>query len=280
MGKSSALRARDVRAVYELAGACRDLGDDPGGWWRHYGQQLAALAGADFAGCGQVAGVATGRAETLGIGEWGWENGFDRGAWVRSAEAFEANPEYSAQYRTYFRRLAADDGVCLARSDLMPDREWLRSWMFRRISEPMGTDHYLWCYRSLPRAAGQHGVVVLCRARGRPDFAARDKAVVRAAQALVGPLVGGPLAGFGEPSPAALAPRARRVLRLLLEGAGDKQVAKALGISPHTVNQYVKLIFEHFRVGSRAELLARWVRRGWTNRAAWAETPNPSPGAG
>ena len=58
-------------------------------------------------------------------------------------------------------------------------------------------------------------------------------------------------------------------MRLLLEGEGDKQIAKALRISPHTVNQYVKAIFEHFRVGSRAELLARWVRRGWNSRATW-----------
>jgi DNA-binding CsgD family transcriptional regulator len=46
-------------------------------------------------------------------------------------------------------------------------------------------------------------------------------------------------------------------------------MAAVLRISAHTVNQYVKVIFSHFRVGSRPELLARWVRRGWSSRAAW-----------
>jgi DNA-binding NarL/FixJ family response regulator len=91
---------------------------------------------------------------------------------------------------------------------------------------------------------------------------------------VVAPLVGGALASYRDPAPAALPPRARQVLRLLLEGDGDKQVAKALRISPHTVNQYVKAIFTHFRVGSRAELLARWVRRGWTSRAVWCPAPD------
>ena len=63
------------------------------------------------------------------------------------------------------------------------------------------------------------------------------------------------------------------MLRLLLVGEGDKQIAQALRISPHTVNQYVKMIFGHFRVGSRPELLARWVRRGWSSRAAWCSAP-------
>ena len=45
MSKSAALRARDVRAIYELVGACRDLGDDPGMWWEYYGHQLAGLTG-------------------------------------------------------------------------------------------------------------------------------------------------------------------------------------------------------------------------------------------
>jgi DNA-binding CsgD family transcriptional regulator len=61
------------------------------------------------------------------------------------------------------------------------------------------------------------------------------------------------------------------VLRCVLDGDGDKQVAARLRISVYTVNQYVKLIFRHFGVRSRAELMARWVRRGWANGFTWAE---------
>ena len=76
------------------------------------------------------------------------------------------------------------------------------------------------------------------------------------------PLIGGPLAGFTEPSPADLAERPRQVLECLLEGDSDKQIAARLGISRFTVNQYTKTVYRHFQVQGRAELLARWVKRG------------------
>ena len=88
---------------------------------------------------------------------------------------------------------------------------------------------------------------------------------------MLAPLVGGPLAWFAEPQPSQLPPRVRQVLRCLLEGDGDKQAAARLGISPHTVNVHTKAIFRHFGVQSRAELLARWVRRGWGGRCAWID---------
>jgi DNA-binding CsgD family transcriptional regulator len=94
---------------------------------------------------------------------------------------------------------------------------------------------------------------------------------VREAHARIAPLIGGPLARFGEPSPADLPPRARQVLGCVLEGDGDKQIARRLGIRPHTVNQYLKTLFAHFGVRSRPELMARWVRRGWANGFAWAD---------
>ena len=61
------------------------------------------------------------------------------------------------------------------------------------------------------------------------------------------------------------------MLKYLLDGDGDKQVAARLGISAFTVNGHTKVIHAHFGVQGRAELLARWVRRGWGNRAAWAD---------
>jgi DNA-binding CsgD family transcriptional regulator len=55
-----------------------------------------------------------------------------------------------------------------------------------------------------------------------------------------------------------------------LEGDGDKQIAARLVLSKYTVNQYTKLIFRHFGVNSRPELLARWVRRGYGGRSPGA----------
>ena len=57
-----------------------------------------------------------------------------------------------------------------------------------------------------------------------------------------------------------LAPRLARVLGCLLEGDGEKQVAKRLRLSPHTVREYVTLLYRHFDTHSRAELIAACVR--------------------
>jgi DNA-binding CsgD family transcriptional regulator len=89
--------------------------------------------------------------------------------------------------------------------------------------------------------------------------------------AMVAPLVGDSLARFHEPAPADLSPRLRQVLRRLLEGDSDKQIAARLRISWYTVNQYTKIVYRHFGVQGRAELLARWVKRGWGARCAWAD---------
>ena len=97
--------------------------------------------------------------------------------------------------------------------------------------------------------------------------APRARAVVRESQAIVAPLIGGPLARFTEPAPSNLTPRRREVLRCLLEGDGDKQIAARLGMSQHTVNTHTKTIYHHFTVQSH-ELLARWISRGWGSRCA------------
>ena len=95
------------------------------------------------------------------------------------------------------------------------------------------------------------------------------QALVAEAHAAVVPLIGGPLAGFADPSPADLSPRARQVLRCLLEGDSDKEAAARLGISRFTVNEHTKEIYRHFGAQGRAELLALWVRRRWSNGFAW-----------
>ena len=57
-----------------------------------------------------------------------------------------------------------------------------------------------------------------------------------------------------------LPPRHQQTLERLLIGDSEKQIAKHLRISPHTVHQYVKALYKRFAVSSRGELLARWVR--------------------
>jgi DNA-binding CsgD family transcriptional regulator len=59
---------------------------------------------------------------------------------------------------------------------------------------------------------------------------------------------------------AGLSPRHEQTLRRLLAGDSEKQIARHLGVSHHTVHVYVKALYRHFDVSSRGELLARFVR--------------------
>lgn len=54
--------------------------------------------------------------------------------------------------------------------------------------------------------------------------------------------------------------RERQTLELLLTGASEKEIAAQLGLSVHTVHQYVKAIYRRFDVTSRAQLMARSLR--------------------
>jgi FixJ family two-component response regulator len=59
-----------------------------------------------------------------------------------------------------------------------------------------------------------------------------------------------------------LTPRQRDVISLLLAGDSLKEIAQKLGLSKHTVGDYVKEIYKHFSVSSRAELLAQFIPGG------------------
>jgi DNA-binding CsgD family transcriptional regulator len=132
----------------------------------------------------------------------------------------------------------------------------------------VGTDALLTCFREVPCAADEYSEIFLCRPPEDGDFSGRDKAIVEEAHAGIAPLVGGALARFTDPSPGELSPQTRLVLACLLEGDSDKQIAARLKLSRYTVNGHTKGIFRHFAVQSRAELLARWVRRGFGDRLA------------
>ena len=57
-----------------------------------------------------------------------------------------------------------------------------------------------------------------------------------------------------------LTSRQRAVLNTLIHGMSRKTIAQGLGISEHTVNDHVKVIYRFFRVNSQAQLIHRFSR--------------------
>lgn len=59
-----------------------------------------------------------------------------------------------------------------------------------------------------------------------------------------------------------LTPREVEILRAVGDGLSNKEVARRLGISAHTVKFHLEAIFDKLGAGSRAEAVAKGLRRG------------------
>jgi hypothetical protein len=216
--KSTRLRLSDVRQLLRLVGECRDLGDDARRWRTHLVAGLARLTGAGVGVSAEMGDCVRGPRRDLGAADWGWENGFDKPAWLRMLVEFHSDPLSHLLINAYIEQLPGANGACLSRADLIPDRDWYRSPYYQVLHRAMGADATLTCFQPVPGMTDEYSEVFLARARGERDFSGRDKVIVEEAHAAIAPLVGGALARFTDPSPGDLSPRTRLVLACLLEG--------------------------------------------------------------
>jgi DNA-binding NarL/FixJ family response regulator len=110
------------------------------------------------------------------------------------------------------------------------------------------------------------------RSAGDPPFSTEDRKlsalILRAAAPVIDREMFDVLDGLDQPvkpqSPLEgreLSERQRDVLILLLRGHSEKEVARDLGVSTHTVHTHVKRLYTEFDVSSRGELLALFVDR-------------------
>jgi len=58
-----------------------------------------------------------------------------------------------------------------------------------------------------------------------------------------------------------LSPRQEEILRLSGRGLPDREIGRQLGISAHTVNAHVRVIFQKLGARSRPHAIGLWFRR-------------------
>lgn len=256
MSKSNQLHLEDVRRAFRLLGECRDLGRSPPGWLARVADGLKPLVGADVVlATLQPPGPFRRFDTALAQYDSGWESETHRMHCLRyigGEEYFDA-----PDYRAYLSLGRAN--LVTTRSRLVLDREWYLSPHFHENWRPGGADHYIVAVGQAATGAATT-LFNLARAVGRPRYTRREVRIARLVHEELGRLIGGPL-GVGADPTLGLSPRLRQTLDCLLEGDSEKQAAIRLGLSRHTVHQYVKELYRHFDVGSRGELHVRCTRR-------------------
>jgi len=103
--------------------------------------------------------------------------------------------------------------------------------------------------------------ITIDRPHGAEKFGPREVALLKLLHDEIAPLVGVRLTTEEHLCRDGLSKRLRETLSFLLEGLGEKQVAKEMGLSIKTVHEYVGMLYKHFQVSSRGELLAYFIRR-------------------
>jgi DNA-binding CsgD family transcriptional regulator len=276
MTQSVGLRERHYRSIYRVVQECRELGDDSILWRQHFLASLKPLVDADVSNGGEMAIPRSGPPRDLGVTDWGWHAGFNRQGWVIALERFRSGDIEPALFIPLFGLLRRKGRLTLPRSQVVDDRRWHRCALYQVAAKMIGVDNALCSFVPIHRASDEYSGWIIFRAEGKRDFAERERRIIELLHEEIAGMVGGALARFSDSSPMDLAPRVRQVLCCLLEGDSDKQIASRLRLSMHTVNQYTKLIYRHFGVSGRAELLARWLRRHWP-RPAWSSDVHTEP---
>jgi len=66
-----------------------------------------------------------------------------------------------------------------------------------------------------------------------------------------------------------LTPREEQVVALVAEGLSNRDIARELGLSEHTIKKYLFRIFDKVGVSTRVELVLYAVTRGAVRKAEW-----------
>lgn len=253
MSKSQALRQSDAVGVFRLLGEIRELRSDPVAWRVHLLEALAALLEAQVGLTGEMELPYTlDRMRPANPVDFGWSGDHERNIW-----------------RDYFSRLDISDDptwqeifphagrpLTRFRDQFMPAAQWYRSEHVQRYRRFSGVDSFIVSQRPLPWLKRDHIIYVL-RGWNESPLTIRHQRIMELFHNEFAIMLERDARKAGEdPRIAALGPRLRQTLSLLLASRSEKVIATQLSLSRHTVHQYVKMLYRRLGVCSNIELLA------------------------
>ena len=171
-------------------------------------------------------------------------------------DADVSNPGFKALYEEIVRQ----KWVTASRDELTDAATYHASATYLQLRRPLDLDDYVVSIRfvDVPKRTE---AINIDRPHGAEPFGPREVALMKLLHDEIAPLVGVRLATEEHLSRDGLSARLRETLTLLLDGRSEKEVAAAMHIGSRTVHHYVTMLYEHFQVSSRPELLAYFIRR-------------------
>jgi DNA-binding CsgD family transcriptional regulator len=158
-----------------------------------------------------------------------------------------------------------DPVVTFRRADVI-DGSWYDSEHFNDLRRPRGLGESIYAALTLP--GGGRLKLTLFRQLHDSPFTEREVGLVHIFNSnLAGLYAAKPISSarpIVDARAAGLPPRLRPVLQRLLAGDSEKQAARHLALSRHTIHRYANALYRAFRVNSRSELLAQFVTRDAT----------------
>jgi DNA-binding CsgD family transcriptional regulator len=253
----SQTRAKGAREVLRLVGELYELVDDPTALFAHMHEGVVRFAGADGTIVVKTRGFACGAAVPIEPLIRGFTCEAERAVIMHGCyDSVLTEPGVAAMARLYTPGRA----ITRYRAEVVSDAVWNASDYGVEVRRVAGVSDIIYSFAPGGSADDPLGLGIFRAGGSRFGDAERD--LVQMFQEGMAPLyrwlVPRPLTGAALAA-ARLRPSHKATLRALLTGLADKEIARRLGLSRHTVHEYVNALFAHFGVASRAELLARFI---------------------
>jgi DNA-binding CsgD family transcriptional regulator len=236
------LRLSDVRRIFRLLAEVRRRGDDPAVWRPFMARGLLKRFRAELVISSEIYLSPTDEQGVWDVVDIGWSVDGAGNDWRIETRSRETNPQ------AYDLVVRDDAQPADGRAPILPRRSMY------------GGSAFILSHMPLPHinAIDQLG---LHRAHGEPCFTGADHRLLRLLHVELGRFWRRDVLERTRDAHRTLAPRMKQTLALLVDGKSEKEIAFAVGISPHTVHNYVKALHQRFGVSSRGELLAAASKR-------------------
>lgn len=260
------LSLADISAVIRLVREVSDRWDDPSAWREHLLRGTCALMNANV---GMMLTEHHGKmyhfgrlsvTSVVGLPE-------PQRMLVQPAIGQMADRDYqdvSENFLPGLSRLYEDfvrqKWVTVARSEMVDDQTYYAAPHYTDFRKQLDCDDYVVSIRMVDLPRRPEGISI-DRPHGAERFGQREVALLKLIHDEIAPLVGMRLATEEHLCRDGLSKRLRETLELLLEGMSEKEVAREMELSVKTVHEYVGMIYKHFQVNSRGELMAYFIRR-------------------